>query len=139
MATKNMQIIPYFMFNGNCEEALNFYRSILGGEIQNLKHYDEPSMNAPTDYKDKILHAHLVFDGAALYASDTFPGKPTHGTSGDISLSLMLGDLDFARKAFAALAEGGRVNFPFDKQFWGDYHGSLTDKYGFNWNVNYGQ
>lgn len=131
-----IQIIPYLTYEGNCEEALNFYARILGGEIQNVKRYDEPAMKAPEAYKNKILHAQLIFEGAAIYASDTFPGNNTRKTSGDVSLSVMFTDVKMAQKAFSEMAEGGRINMPLEKQFWGAYHGSLTDKYGFNWNFN---
>lgn len=130
-------MIPYLTFQGNCEEALNFYREVIGGELMIVNRYDNPAMNAPGDYKDKILHARLLLDGAAIYASDAFPGKTVKGTSGDVSLSLILHDLEKARQVFSGLAEGGRVHFPLDKQFWGDYHGALTDRYGFNWNINF--
>lgn len=138
MATKKLhvQVIPYLTYGGDCEEALNFYAGILGGEVRIENRYDNPAMKAPESYKNKILHARLILEGGAIYASDTFPGNATAKTSGDVSITLMLTDLEKAKQAFTALAEGGRINFPFDKQFWGAYHGSLTDRYGFNWNLN---
>ncbi|HTF31110.1 MAG TPA: VOC family protein [Flavitalea sp.] len=137
MATKSVKLIPYLTFDGNCEEALTFYKGIFGGEINVVNRYDNPAMNAPKEYWNKILHARLEFNGAAIYASDTFPGKTTRKNSGDVSLSLILHDLEKANQAFTSLAEGGRIHFPFGKQFWGDWHGSLTDRYGFNWNINF--
>jgi PhnB protein len=127
------------MYEGNCEEALKFYQSIIGGELNVVNRYDNPAMNAPEEYKDKILHARLEFNGMiALYASDTFPGKSTKKNSGDVSLSLVLNDnLEKTKQIFNDLAQGGKIVFPFNKQFWGDWHGSLTDQYGFNWNINF--
>jgi PhnB protein len=138
METKTTQVIPYLMFQGNCEEAMTFYQSILGGELKIVNRYDNPAMNAPEDYKNKILHARLEFDGAAIYASDTLPGKNLTKTSGDVSLSLILPDFEKAKSAFEKLSEGGKIHFPFQKQFWGAYHGAITDRYGFNWNINVG-
>lgn len=137
MTTRTTQVIPYLTFGGNCEEALNFYRDVLGGEVSIVNRYDNPAMNAPEYYKNKVLHARLLLEGAAIYASDTFPGQTVQKTSGDVSLSVILNDLDKAKEVFARLSEGGRTHFPFEKQFWGDYHGALTDRYGFKWNINY--
>ena len=132
-----MQVIPYFTFAGNCEEALNFYQKALGGSVTIVNRYDNPAMGAPADYHNKVLHARLEFDGGAIYASDILPGKTTKGGSGDVSISLILHNLDKATSIFNSLADGGKIGVPFAKQFWGDYHGNMIDKYGFNWNINY--
>jgi len=139
MAKTTVQLIPYLMYAGNCEEALNFYKSILGGNLEIRSRYDNPNMNVPADYKNKVLHARLgIGGGFTLFGSDNFPGKPTHKTSGDVSLSLIFtGDLERAKTAYEKLAEGGKAGLPFAKQFWGDWHGNLVDKYGFNWNINF--
>lgn len=139
MANPTVKLIPYLMYAGDCEEALNFYKSILGGNLTIVNRYDNPAMNAPAAYKDKILHARLeIGENFALYASDAFPGKSTHKTSGDVSLSVIFtGDLEKAKKAYEKLAEGGKAGLPFARQFWGDWHGNLVDKYGFNWNINF--
>jgi PhnB protein len=138
MAKTTVTLIPYLMYAGNCEEALNFFKGILGGNLEVRSRYDNPAMNAPADYKDKILHARLeIGEGFVLYASDNFPGKPTHKSSGDVSLSLIFAELDKAKMAYERLAEGGKAGLPFAKQFWGDWHGNLVDRYGFNWNINF--
>lgn len=139
MDNRSIKVIPYLMFEGNCEEALKFYQDIMGGELNIVNRYDNPAMNAPEEYKNKILHARLEFDEMiALYASDTFPGNNTQKNSGDVSLSVVLNnDLEKTKQIFNELSQGGKVAFPFGKQFWGDWHGSLTDRYGFNWNINF--
>ena len=138
MSKRNFRLIPYLTFGGNCEEALLFYKDAIDGEIEIVNRYDNPAMNAPASYHNKILHARLLVGGEiVLYASDTFPGKPVNGHSGDISLSIVLtGDVEKAKGVYQALAEGGKAGMPFAKQFWGDWHGGLKDRYGFNWNVN---
>ncbi|TDX00356.1 VOC family protein [Dinghuibacter silviterrae] len=134
-----VKVIPYFMFEGDCEEALHFYQTALGGEVVVQSRYDNPNMNAPENYKNKVLHARLLIDGViVLYGSDAFPGKPVHKTSGDISISVVFtGDLEKAKKAYDLLATGGKAGMAFAKQFWGDWHGGLTDRYGMHWNVNF--
>lgn len=139
MANSPAKLIPYLMFDGNCEEALNFYKAIFGATLAVVNRYDNPAMKAPEHYKNKILHARLeINEYFALFASDTYPGKPVHKTSGDVSFSIIYkDDLEEAKKVFEKLAEGGNTGMPFAKQFWGDWHGNLTDKYGFNWNINF--
>ena len=126
MSTKSIQIIPYLMFEGNCEEALNFYQKTIGGTLTVVNRYDNPAMNAPASSKDKILHARWEFDGGALFGSDAFPGKGTKKNSGDVSLSLILNDLEKAKQVYHLLSEGGIATMPFEKQFWGDWHGNLV-------------
>lgn len=137
MSDQQITLIPYLHFKGNCEEALNRYREILGGSVEVVNRYDRPEMEAPDDYKDKVLHARYHFGDNTIMASDVFPGQPTRKSSGDVALSVTIDDLERAREVFSALAEGGEVHHPFDKQFWGDWHGNLTDRYGLRWMVNH--
>lgn len=134
-----IKIIPYLMFGGNCEEALQFYQGILGGEMVVQSRYDNPHMNVPDEWRTKVLHARLLFDGViALYASDTFAGSPVKKSSGDVSISIVLSDdVNRAQRIFDGLVAGGQAGVPFAKQFWGDWHGNLTDRYGMRWNVNF--
>lgn len=139
MPNKTARLIPYLTFDGNCEEALHFYQDILGGNLTVVTRYNNPAMNAPEHYKDKILHARLeVNEFFAIYASDTWPGKPTRKNSGDVSFSIIYKDtIEEAQKVYDKLAEGGKASMPFAKQFWGDYHGNLVDRYGIHWNINF--
>lgn len=136
METKVNRLIPYLNFEGNCEEALNFYQTILGGSVEIQSRYDNPQMKAPEEYKNKILHGRLYFGDLAIYASDVFPGKKAYGNSGDVQLSLDVPDPETGKKIFDRLVAGGKVGVAFEKQFWGDWHGNLTDKYGIRWMVN---
>jgi PhnB protein len=136
MEIKVKQLIPYLNFEGNCEEALNFYSGILGGRVEVRTRYDNPAMKAPEEYKDKVLHARLYAGAITLYASDVFPGQGAQKNSGDVALSLDVSDPETGRDIFDRLAEGGATGVPFEKQFWGDWHGNLTDRYGIRWMVN---
>lgn len=136
METKVNKLIPYLHFEGNCEEALNYYKDILGGKVDIQSRYDNPAMKAPEHYREKVLHGRLYFGDLAIYASDVFPGGQTQKSSGDVALSLDAPDAATGKKIFDRLAEGGKVGVPFEKQFWGDWHGNLTDKYGIRWMVN---
>ena len=61
MSDTQLEMMPYLSFQGNCEEALHFYSDILDGRIEIVSRYDNPAMNAPEDFKNKILHAQFFF------------------------------------------------------------------------------
>lgn len=137
MSSNEITLIPYLHFEGACEEALNRYQKILGGTVEIMERYDKPEMNAPEEYKNKVLHARFYFGENTIMASDVFPGESAGSGTGDASLSITVDDLEKAGKMFDALAEGGEVGVPFEKQFWGAWHGNLTDRFGIRWMVNY--
>ncbi len=128
----------YLNFCGNCEEALNHYAKVFDGKVTIVNRYDNPAMNAPKEFQDKVLHATLEFGGLTIMASDIMPRSPgeTGKGSGDAALSLDVSDSDSGKKIFDRLADGGKVGVPFQKQFWGAWHGNLRDKYGIRWMVN---
>jgi PhnB protein len=136
MGLKVTGLIPYLNFEGNCEEALNYYKDILNGTIEIRSRYDNPAMKAPENYKNKVLHGRLHFGDLLIYASDVFPGGKTQKSSGDVALSLDVPDPETGKKIFDQLAADGKAHVAFEKQFWGDWHGNLTDKYGMRWMVN---
>lgn len=136
-----MKFIPYLTFEGNAEESSNFYADALGGEIQGIMRYkDSPPMQGmpptPDDYMDKILHGSLNVNGEILYFSDAFPGSEV--TSGNtVEIHIDYDSEDQLRKAFDKLKIGGEVIMPVDKMFWGSVFGSLKDKFGIGWSLNY--
>lgn len=136
MDNKIKNILPYLNFEGNCEEALNFYKNIFGGRVEIQSRYDNPQMKAPEEYKNKVLHGRLYFDDLAIYASDIFPGKHAAKNSGDVQLSLDVDNPETGKKIFDQLAAEGKIGVAFEKQFWGQWHGNLVDKYGIRWMVN---
>jgi PhnB protein len=136
MTNTDMDLVPYLQYQGNCEEALNFYKEILNGRIEIASRYDNPAMNAPEDFKNKILHARFYFGKYMLFASDMMPKKINEGLLSNISISLGLHDEEFAKDIFDRLSNGGKINIPFKKQFWGDWHGNFEDRFGIRWMVN---
>ena len=123
MGNKEVSLIPYLNFLGNCEEALNAYSKILDGEVDIMERYDNPNLHAPEHYKDKILHARFVFGDNEFYASDIFPEQGL-SRGPNVAMSLTFTNLERAKKVFTQLSEGGKVNVPFEKQFWGAWHGT---------------
>ncbi len=79
-----MKLTPYIHFAGNAEEALNFYKEVLGGEILMVSRYGDSPMPTDEDYKEKIIHARLAFGDSLIMISDAFKGNAVH-TNGNIS------------------------------------------------------
>lgn len=137
MATIN----PYLTFNGNCEEAFEFYKSVFGGEYAHLGRYSEmPSENPlPKEDANKIMHVSLpISKETVLMGSDSSEAFGKVSSIGDnFSISINAESEEEARALFDGLSDGGRVNMPLEKTFWGSLFGMFTDKYSINWMVSY--
>ena len=133
-----IKLNPYLNFSGNTQEAMEFYKSVFGGELTLSKFSEYPDMEVPEGYEDKIMHAQLVSDDITLMASEGKPGGEV--VNGDnFSLSLSGDDEAKLTEIFGKLAEGGQITMPLEKQMWGDTFGMVMDKFGFNWMVNINQ
>ena len=130
-----MTLIPYIHFGGNAEEALNFYKNILTGEILLVSRYGEAPMPVEDDWKNKIMHARLAFGNSVLYVSDG-PKGYTSSKEGNIQLSVDVPDENKIVEIFNKMAEGGQVTMPLGDQFWGAKFGMLQDKFGVGWMFN---
>jgi PhnB protein len=132
-----MQLEPYLFFHGRCEEALNFYKECLRGEIVGINRFASSPMESQVDpsYKDKVMHASFVAGDVKFMASDGQPGAAPDGED-DIALCLATTDGGEGERVFAALAEGGKVDMPLGEAFWGGKFGSLTDRFGVQWMVS---
>ncbi len=134
-------INPYLNFNGNAEEAFNFYKSVFGGEfatLMRLKDMPPPYPAAPDNEKEKIMHVTLPLgENQVLMGSDVPAslGKPVAGNNFHISVSGS--SEEEAKRVFNALAEGGKITMPQEKTFWGALFGMCTDKFGISWMVSY--
>jgi PhnB protein len=123
---------PYLTFDGNCRDAMEFYRSVLGGELTINTFGD---FGGDAAIADRVMHAMLVGGLGTLMGSDSAPG--TSFTPGDtMTVSLSGGAGEGLEEAWAGLAEGGRVTMPFEKQMWGDVYGQCVDRFGVPWMVN---
>lgn len=135
------QINPYLTFNGNCEEAFNFYKSVFGGEFPYIGRFkDMPdSEKMPEAAKNLIMHVSLpISEGHVLMGSDSSEAFGQNTVIGNnISVSLNAQSEDEAHKLFNGLSAGGKVTMPLEKTFWGALFGMFTDKFGINWMVNY--
>jgi PhnB protein len=129
---------PYLNFNGNTEEAFNFYKSIFGGEFRMvMRMKDVQGMPVPKGQEEKIMHIALPLDnGTMLMASDNCNDE-TFKAGNNFYISIYADSVEEGEKLYNALAAGGKANHSFKKEFWGDWHGNLTDKFGINWMLNF--
>lgn len=134
-----MQINPYLNFQGNTEEAFNFYKSIFGGEFEGLMRFKD----GPADPKltpeelEKIMHISLKIGESSLMGTDcltSFNQKVVFGNNN--SLCINPATKEEADRIFTALSAGGKVDMPMAEMFWGDYFGSFTDKFGVLWMIS---
>ncbi|HEY0330637.1 MAG TPA: VOC family protein [Rhodopseudomonas sp.] len=131
-----MQVNPYLFYDGNCEEAFNYYARVLGGEIEAmLTHEGTPAAEqVPADWVKKIMHARMSIDGEVLMASDAPPGSS--GKPAGFSVSLQVEEPARAEQVFAALADGGVIKLPIAQTFWAKRFGMCVDRFGIPWMIN---
>ncbi|NNE98879.1 MAG: VOC family protein [Pyrinomonadaceae bacterium] len=131
-----MKVVPYLSFEGNCEEALEFYRNAFGGELDISRYAGSPmEENVSDDMKNKVLHGRLSIGDLLIMASDLGPEhKPDIGNN--IQLNVECSTEDEQTKCFEKLSEGGTAVMPLEDQFWGARFGMVTDKFGVNWMLN---
>jgi PhnB protein len=130
-------LYPYLTFSGNCREAMGFYKSCIGGSLRMQPVGDSPMGNKlPGGLRDYILHATLTQGALVIMASDMVPDSGlVRGNS--VSLTLNCSNETEIRDCYNKLAEGGQATHPLEYTFWGSLFGSLTDKYGNHWLLNY--
>lgn len=125
---------PYLFFRGNCKDAMEFYKSIFGGEltVQTISEApDFPGKEAMD--QSYVMHALLDAGDIRMMASDT---QKASEKAAKIELSISGEDEDILTNYFNALSQGGTVRSPLKKEMWGDTFGMLTDKYNIDWMIN---
>ena len=129
----------YITFKDNCKEAFDFYKSVFGGEFQNVNTFAEmpqqegmPPM--PEETKNKIMHISLpISKETFLMGSDMVDWSPAITFGNNFTISVTAQNKEEADRIFNGLAEGGNITMPLENTFWGSYFGMLTDKFGINW------
>lgn len=133
-----MQVQPYLLFDGRCEEAIDFYRKAVGAEVNMLLRYkDHPEPAAegmiPPGSGEKVMHANLRIGDSIVLASDgRCQGQPNFQ---GFSLSLTAKDGAEAERLFTALSDQGKVHMPLAKTFFSSHFGMLADRFGVTWMV----
>jgi PhnB protein len=134
---------PYLNFNGNTEEAFNFYKSVFGGDFVTMQRFkDTPEAEKmPEGDRDKIMHAALpIGKGNLLMGTDALESMGQKLTIGNnFYISIDTDSEDEANKLFNGLSAGGKVELAMQKTFWGSYFGMFKDKFGIQWMISYNE
>ena len=132
----------YLNFAGNAEEAFEFYNSVFGGKFSSLVRFKDVPIEGvaiPKEDEDKIMHIALpIGDDDVLMASDALESlghQVVHGNN--VYVSVHPSSREEADRIFSALSDGAEIEMPIADQVWGDYYGSLEDRFGVQWMVNY--
>ena len=133
-----LRLIPYFVMNGNAREAIQFYEKALDGQVLFSQSFGEmpenPDFPLPAEAKELVSHATIKVGETELMFSDTFPGQP-HQSGNQVTICLSTDDADQARKMFDALQQDGQVTMPLQETFFSPAYGSVTDKFGVNFQI----
>jgi PhnB protein len=135
------QINPHINFNGNAEEAFNFYKSVFGGEfamIIRFKDMSGPEFPVPEHEANKIMHLALPIGKNVLMANDVpeILGRVNENENRS-KISVSTESREEADKIFSGLSAGGSIEMPIGDSPWGSYFGMFRDKYGIEWMVDF--
>ena len=133
-----MNVQPYLVFEGRCEEAIEFYKKALGAKVEMMMRFKDnpepvPGSCAPQN-ENKIMHASMKIGEATVMASDGRM-QGTKPKFEGFALSLDLKSKEDAEKTFRALSEGGQVQVPLGKTFFSPAFGMVADRFGVMWMV----
>lgn len=136
-----VSINPYINFNGNAEEAFNFYKSVFGGDFTSIvrfKDIENDDFSIPEDEADKIMRIVLPIGDNALIANDVPKALGRVNENENRSkISITTDSREEADRLFAGLSTGGAVEMEMDESPWGTYFGMFRDKYGIEWTVEF--
>ena len=134
-------INPYLNYNGNAEEAFNFYKSVFGGEfakIMRFKDLASPEFPVAENEANKIMHIALPIGNNILMANDVPESMGwTNENENRSKISISAESKEEADKLFSGLSAGGQIEMPISDSPWGSYFGMFRDKYGIEWMVDF--
>jgi PhnB protein len=131
-----VNVTPYLMFNGRCEEAINFYKAELGAEVLALLRFKEnppPPDRVPANWDNKIMHSCFKIGDTQIMATDGDSADKA-GFSG-VTLSIEVKSEAEADRAFNGLSKGGQVKMPLGKTFFSPRFGMVSDRFGVSWMI----
>jgi PhnB protein len=135
----------YLTFNGNCEEAFNFYKSVFGGEFPYMGRFKDMPAEAGNKMTgtdaERIMHVSLPISKETMLMGSDTGGEwaANFSTGNNFSISINTDSKDEADRLFNGLSAGGMVTMPMNKTFWGDYFGMFADKFGISWMVSFNE
>jgi PhnB protein len=130
------QLNVYLTFNGNCREAMEFYHSCFGGDLE-MHNFGETEDGSTPEDKGRVMHANIKSGEFIIMASDNGSNYPAVSTGSSITLSLNCTSEAEIDSLFAKVSAGGNVTMPLANTFWGAKFGMFIDKFGMPWMMNY--
>ncbi len=128
-----MKIKPYLAFNGNAEEALNFYAGVFNGTVGEIFRYESyEDFKVDNDYKDKIIHSDLDFDGCSISIADTMPGTKTDFGSGH-TITVFCDTEQQIKDIYTKLSTGGQIKCELCQPSYAKQYAEILDKFGVLW------
>lgn len=131
---------PYLRFPGTTEKAMNFYKSVFGGEFVRMQRYSDLPGAEKMNHgdSDKIIHASLPLGSSLLMATDTIDSMEFELKAGNnFHVCIHAESEAEVDRLFNALAEGGQIEMPVNTTFWGAYFGMCRDQFGIQWMISY--
>lgn len=130
---------PYLHFNGNAEEAFNFYKSVFGGDFVMIMRFKDAPPEYPCDKEEEenIMHVSLPIGSSVLMGSDVPKKYGTVNVGTSFNISVNADSKEDADRIFNGLSVGGQVTMPMANTFWGSYFGMLKDKFDTSWMISY--
>lgn len=132
-----MKIVPYLYFDGTAEEAINFYKEALGAESTPIMRYKDNAYPGMAEgIGERVLHSELKIGDQLLYFSDV-PDTSEVQFGNNLQININFDTEEELRKVFAILSEGADITTELEETFWNAIYGTLTDKFGVFWSLNY--
>lgn len=136
-----VNINPYLIFNGQCEEAFLLYKSVFGGEFQQISKFGDMPAEAGSEMseadKNRVMHVSYNIGNSVLMGSDSNTQSGDVKFGNNFSISINAESRTETERIFNGLSSGGTITMPLQDTFWGAYFGMFTDKFGINWMVNF--
>jgi len=138
-----IKINTYLNFNGNCEEAFNFYKSVFGSEFAHIGKFkdmpENPDFPIAEADKEKIMHVSLPISKESVLMGSDIGGEwaSSYTKGNNFSISISTDSKEEADRIFKDLSENGKIIMPMDKTFWDSYFGMFTDQFGIQWMVSF--
>jgi PhnB protein len=135
-----MSINVYLNFDGNCREAVDFYREVFRVEAQPIMTYGEgpgdPAYPVPEEAKDRIMHTFLNIHGMQLMFSDSWPGAELV-FGNNMTMTIVDKDIEEINRLYEALKEGGKIEMEMQEVFWSKAYASVIDRFGVGWQLSH--
>jgi PhnB protein len=133
---KQMRVSPYIFFNGNCEEALNFYKNVFDVEVTDFSRYSDAPMAFSDEDKLLIMHARLSMGVNNVIMVCDAPASRKSDIGSNVQLSVEFEEVEEMNAKFEKLSEGGSITMPLQDTFWGSRFGMVEDKFKVRWMLN---